>query len=119
MGCYMRRVSLGTNVRFPFLLPSLVLTPPDKPPDELIDNLVPPLEFIRDKLAKQYLKMGGFMCAEDGKPKDLRDFVRLAEKGMWTAVSPEVQAFTQRTLAVSLQKLMEVFVRLSSSGCLR
>lgn len=55
--------------------------------------------------------MGGLMTTDDGKPKSMHAFVRLAEKGLWTAVSAEVQAFTQRTLAVSLQKLMEVFVR--------
>ncbi|KAK4692886.1 hypothetical protein P7C70_g9038, partial [Phenoliferia sp. Uapishka_3] len=82
------------------------------PPDryELIDNLVLPLEFIRDKLAKQYIKMGGRMRGDDGNPMVLHGFIKLAEKNLFNGSSPEVQAFTQRTLAVSLQKLMEVFV---------
>lgn len=82
--------------------------------DELIDNLIAPLDFIRDSLAKQYLKMGGRMCDDKGRPKEMDSFVRLAEekKKLWTSVKfPAVQAYTQRTLAMSLQKLMEVFVR--------
>lgn len=92
-----------------FILPPLA--------DELIDNLAAPLEYIRDQLAKTYLSMGGLMTIEGGAVKDMSSFVRLAEKGMWSAVTHlEVQDFTQRTLAVSLQKLMEVFVsRLAGS----
>jgi len=54
------------------------------------------------------------MTVEGGEPKDMTGFVRLAEKGMWSAVTQlEVQDFTQRTLAIALMKLMEVFVRSS------
>lgn len=52
------------------------------------------------------------MTVEGGEPKDMTGFVRLAEKGMWSAVTQlEVQDFTQRTLAVALMKLVEFFVR--------
>lgn len=89
---------------------------PPRHPDELIGNLADPLIFIRDHLAKSYLSMGGLMTVEGGEPKDMTGFVRLAEKGMWSAVTQlEVQDFTQRTLAVALMKLMEVFVRWSFS----
>ena len=57
------------------------------------------------------------MLAPDGSPKSLHSFVRFAEPSLWTTVAPEVQAFTQRTLAVSLQKLMEVFVRCALCPC--
>ena len=76
---------------------------------ELIDAFASPLETIRDRIAKVYIRNGGLMT-NAGKPRDMNDYVREAEKiGLWAAVSPEVQAFTQRTLATSLQKLLEVF----------
>ncbi|ORY66635.1 hypothetical protein BCR35DRAFT_308491 [Leucosporidium creatinivorum] len=86
---------------------------------ELIGNLADPLILIRDKLAKSYLSMGGLMTVEGGEPKDMTGFVRLAEKGMWSAVTQlEVQDFTQRTLAVALMKLMEVFTAQLGPVCI-
>ncbi|KAM0751060.1 hypothetical protein T439DRAFT_347679 [Meredithblackwellia eburnea MCA 4105] len=78
---------------------------------ELIDNLVHPLTLIRDRVAKEYLLMGGRMCSDAAgrEPKDMHAFVRLAEAGMWSGANKEVRRFTTRTLAVSLQKLVEVF----------
>lgn len=56
--------------------------------------------------------MGGRLCDEKGRPKEMDSFVRSREKELWSSAKySEVQAFTQRTLAISMQKLMEVFVR--------
>lgn len=79
--------------------------------DELIYNMAEPLTMIRLKLARQYLQNGGRMTTDDGHPKDMDSFIRLAEPGIWSSVlHPEVQAFTKRTLAVALIKLVSVFV---------
>lgn len=76
---------------------------------ELIDAFASPLETIRDRVAKVYIRSGGLMMDGD-RPRDMNQYIHEAEAvGMWAVVSPEVQAFTQRTLATSLQKLLEVF----------
>lgn len=80
--------------------------------DELIGALPAPLFHLREKLAKSYLLSGGRMCLDSGEPKSMDEFLRLAEeRGAWsTANHPEVQAWAQRVLAISLQKLVDVLV---------
>jgi len=80
--------------------------------DELIGALPAPLFHLREKLAKSYLLSGGKMCLDSGEPKSMEEFLRLAEdRGVWsTANYPEVQAWSQRVLAISLQKLVDVLV---------
>ncbi|GAA6014739.1 hypothetical protein JCM11491_001959 [Sporobolomyces phaffii] len=77
---------------------------------ELIGALPAPLFHLREKLAKSYLLSGGRMCLDSGEPKSMDEFLRLAEdRGVWsTANHPEVQAWAQRVLAISLQKLVDV-----------
>ncbi|GAA5942954.1 uncharacterized protein JCM15063_006169 [Sporobolomyces koalae] len=77
---------------------------------ELIGALPAPLYHLREKLAKSYLLSGGRMCLDSGEPKSMDEFLRLAEeRGVWsTANHPEVQAWAQRVLAISLQKLVDV-----------
>ncbi|GAA5993989.1 hypothetical protein JCM5350_008019 [Sporobolomyces pararoseus] len=77
---------------------------------ELIGALPAPLFHLREKLAKSYLLSGGRMCLDSGEPKSMDEFMRLAEdRGVWsTANHPEVQAWAQRVLAISLQKLVDV-----------
>lgn len=52
------------------------------------------------------------MCFDDGTPKQMDEFMRLAEeRGVWSTTNhPEVQAWAQRVLAISLQKLVDVLV---------
>ncbi|CEQ43118.1 SPOSA6832_05019 [Sporobolomyces salmonicolor] len=78
--------------------------------DELIGALPAPLFHLREKLARNYLLSGGKMCNEAGEPKSMDGFLQRAEaRGMWsTANHPEVAAWSQRVLAISLQKLAEV-----------
>ncbi|GAA5900874.1 uncharacterized protein JCM6883_004682 [Sporobolomyces salmoneus] len=77
---------------------------------EMIGALPAPLFHMREKLAKSYLLSGGRMCCDDGTPKQMDEFMRLAEeRGVWSTTNhPEVQAWAQRVLAISLQKLVDV-----------
>ncbi|GAA6059243.1 hypothetical protein JCM10212_006636 [Sporobolomyces blumeae] len=77
---------------------------------ELIGALPAPLFHLRDKLAKSYLLSGGRMCLDTGEPKCMDEFIHLAEKGgIWySSKHAEIQAWAQRVLAISLQKLVDV-----------
>ncbi|SGY41347.1 BQ5605_C003g02499 [Microbotryum silenes-dioicae] len=83
---------------------------------ELIDNLAVPLEAVRDRFAKQYLLSGGKMADADADPLEMDDVMtqladpKIGMASMWSSLQQEdVQAFTQRVLAVALHKLMDVF----------
>lgn len=82
--------------------------------DELIGALPSPLFLLRDKLAKSFLLGGGRMTTDSGEPKEMDSFLAIAEeRGLWHAVNhPEIQAWSQRVLAISMQKLVDVLVRL-------
>ncbi|GAA5995614.1 tetratricopeptide repeat protein [Rhodotorula paludigena] len=77
---------------------------------ELIGALPSPLFLLRDKLAKSFLLGGGRMTTDSGEPKEMDSFLAIAEeRGLWHAVNhPEIQAWSQRVLAISLQKLVDV-----------
>lgn len=83
--------------------------------DELIGALPSPLFLLRDKLAKSFILGGGRMTTDSGEPKEMDSFLtRSSERGMWhSAVHPEIQAWSQRVLAISMQKLVDVLVRVS------
>lgn len=53
------------------------------------------------------------MTTDDGQPKEMDSFLALAEeRGLWHPVNhPEIQAWSQRVLALSMQKLVDVLVR--------
>ncbi|SCV66910.1 BQ2448_5556 [Microbotryum intermedium] len=83
---------------------------------ELIDNLAVPLEAVRDRFAKRYLLSGGKMADADGETLEMDDVMRqladpkIGMASMWSSLQQQdVQAYTQRVLAVSLRKLMDVF----------
>lgn len=76
---------------------------------ELIDSLVGPLVYIRDTAAKEYLLAGGKMA------DDMDVYLRTKEDTMWqpTGEPKIIRDFCQHTLAIALQKLMEVLVSLA------
>ena len=53
------------------------------------------------------------MTTDDGQPKEMDSFLALAEeRGLWHPGNhPEIQAWSQRVLALSMQKLVDVLVR--------
>ncbi|BGP19367.1 hypothetical protein JCM10213v2_007456 [Rhodosporidiobolus nylandii] len=77
---------------------------------ELIGALPLALAFVRDTMAKQYLLAGGRMTTESGEPKEMDSYLAIAEqRGLWHSANyPPVQAWGQRVLAISLQKLVDV-----------
>jgi hypothetical protein len=77
---------------------------------ELIDSLIDPLIYIRDSLAKEYLLLGGKMKGDEVR---VNSFLKSVEKTLWERRYPKIVEFTQATLALSLQKLMEVLVRIA------
>lgn len=52
------------------------------------------------------------MTTDDGQPKEMDSFLALAEeRGLWHPVNhPEIQAWSQRVLALSMQKFVDVLV---------
>ncbi|GAA5863110.1 hypothetical protein JCM3774_001424 [Rhodotorula dairenensis] len=87
---------------------------------ELIGALPSPLFLFRDKCAKSYLLGGGRMTTDDGQPKEMDSFLALAEeRGLWHPVNhPEIQAWSQRVLALSMQKLVDVLRATLGEICL-
>ncbi|GAA5984808.1 hypothetical protein JCM10908_003514 [Rhodotorula pacifica] len=87
---------------------------------ELIGALPSPLFLFRDKCAKSYLLGGGRMTTDDGQPKEMDSFLALAEeRGLWHPVNhPEIQAWSQRVLALSMQKLVDVLRATLGDICL-
>ncbi|GAA6052167.1 hypothetical protein JCM3770_001251 [Rhodotorula araucariae] len=77
---------------------------------ELIGALPSPLFLLRDKLAKSFLLGGGRMTTDSGEPKEMDSFLTIAEeRGLWHPLNhPEIQAWSQRVLAISMQKLVDV-----------
>ncbi|GAA5984470.1 hypothetical protein JCM11641_006992 [Rhodosporidiobolus odoratus] len=77
---------------------------------ELIGSLPAALALVRDTLAKNYLLAGGRMTTNAGEPKEMDTWLGVAEqRGLWHSVNyPTVQAWGQRVLAISLQKLVDV-----------
>lgn len=56
------------------------------------------------------------MTTDDGEPKDMDPFMRLATSGHWAGLlTPESQLYCQRVLAVSMVKLVQLLV--SVEGC--
>ncbi|GAA6015262.1 hypothetical protein JCM8202_002404 [Rhodotorula sphaerocarpa] len=87
---------------------------------ELIGALPSPLFLFRDKCAKSYLLGGGRMTTDDGQPKEMDSFLALAEeRGLWHPVNhPEIQAWSQRVLALSMQKFVDVLRATLGEICL-
>ncbi|KWU44556.1 Proteophosphoglycan ppg4, partial [Rhodotorula sp. JG-1b] len=87
---------------------------------ELVGALPSPLFLFRDKCAKSYLLGGGRMTTDDGQPKEMDSFLALAEeRGLWHPVNhPEIQAWSQRVLALSMQKLVDVLRATLGDICL-
>ena len=81
--------------------------------DELMGAIPSPLFLLRDKLAKSFLLGGGRMTTDSGEPKEMDSFLAGCEhRGLFhSAVHPEIQAWSQRVLAISMQKLVDVLVR--------
>ncbi|GAA5921062.1 hypothetical protein JCM3775_004074 [Rhodotorula graminis] len=77
---------------------------------ELMGAIPSPLFLLRDKLAKSFILGGGRMTTDSGEPKEMDSFLAIAEdRGLWhSAVHPEIQAWSQRVLAISMQKLVDV-----------
>ncbi|GAA5838042.1 hypothetical protein JCM11251_006832 [Rhodosporidiobolus azoricus] len=77
---------------------------------ELIGALPSALFLVRDTMAKNYLLAGGRMTTDAGEPLEMDTYLALAEqKGLWHSVHyPVIQAWGQRVLAISLQKLVDV-----------
>ncbi|GAA5866205.1 hypothetical protein JCM8547_007202 [Rhodosporidiobolus lusitaniae] len=77
---------------------------------ELIGALPSALFLVRNRMAENYLLAGGRMTTETGEPKEMDTYLAQAEqRGLWHSVNyPEVQAWGQRVLAISLQKLVDV-----------
>lgn len=51
------------------------------------------------------------MTTDDGEPKDMDPFMRLATSGHWAGLlTPESQLYCQRVLAVSMVKLVQLLV---------
>ncbi|GAA5886523.1 hypothetical protein JCM6882_001672 [Rhodosporidiobolus microsporus] len=77
---------------------------------ELIGALPSALVLVRDIMAKNYLLAGGRMTTDVGEPQEMDTYLALAEqRGLWHSVHyPAIQAWGQRVLAISLQKLVDV-----------
>ncbi|BGP10737.1 hypothetical protein JCM10049v2_006629 [Rhodotorula toruloides] len=87
---------------------------------ELIGALPSPLFLLRDKCAKSYLLGGGRMTTDTGEPREMDGFLELAEaRGLWHSVNhAEIQAWGQRVLAISMQKLVDVLVATLGDICI-
>lgn len=80
---------------------------------ELIDSLREPLEIIRDDMAKQFLKTGGGenrLKVSQENPDYIDLYLKTYEPILFdTNMNPNVRACIQKSLAISFQKLVDVF----------
>ena len=78
---------------------------------ELIGNLVLPLSFVRDVVAKDYLLGGGRMteASDNRTPRDVVPFLEAVEHTMWrTGTTFRVQFLLLETLTIAMQKLCDI-----------